>query len=197
MSTRSAHDDKNLLQALRTGSTLALEEIILKHQRELLYFASHLVKNSAAIEEIVNDAFLKAWNQRNTFNALKELRSFLFVVVRNACLDYLKSPKNKVLDLVDEEKQGLLSEEDIEAHMVYSELLGAIHQEVLKLPEKQKQTFLLTFFEGLSTEEIAQRLNISHNAVFIHKHEALKNIRRIFKKQNSLFYLLFICYFTS
>ena len=197
MSTRSAHDDENLLQNLRAGSTLALEEIILKYQRELLYFALGLLKADAPAEEIVNDAFLKVWNQRNAFASLKELRAFLFVVVRNACLDYLKSPKNKTLDAVDEEKQALYSEEDIEARLVYTELLGAIHKEVLKLPEKQKQTFLLTFFEGLSTAEIAQRLAISHNAVFIHKHEALKSIRRIFKKQNSLFYVLFLYYFSS
>ena len=195
MSTPSVHDEVSLLQSLQTGNPHALEQLISLYQRELLYFTERLVQDGQVAEEIVNDGFLKIWNRRHGFASLPELRSFLFVVVRNASLDYLKSPKNKATGSVDEQTQLLPSDEDIEAQLVYTELLAAIHAEVQKLPNKQRQTFLLTFFEGLSSEEVAERLQISVNAVFINKHEALKTIRGIFKKQNSLFYLLFILYY--
>jgi len=190
-------DEIRLLQQLRDGNAVALKLLIDRYQREVCYFATNLLKDQDVAEEIVDDGFLKIWNSSGQFDSLNELKSFLYVVVRNACLDYLKSPRNRKMDVLDEDYAKVPSEENIEAQLIYSELLGAVYQEVCKLPEKQKQVFLLSFFEGLSTPEIAEKLGITANAVFINKHEATKTIRLIFKETNPFLYLLFVYYFTQ
>lgn len=188
-------DEIVLLQLLKERQTIALQEIIDLYQRGLCYFASGILNNSQVAEELVNDAYLKVWNREAHFDTLNELRSYLYVTVKNSCLDYLKSPKNKQLDGLDLEHSVIPSEEDIEARIIYAELLSFLHQQVDKLPEKQKQTFLMSFFEDMSTEEIAEKLGISKNAVFINKHEALKTIKLILKKKSTVLYLLFCTYF--
>ncbi|MEJ5053446.1 RNA polymerase sigma factor [Sphingobacterium sp. MYb382] len=197
MNSQPLYDDKRLLQQLQAGETMALEVVINKYQREVCYFATNLLKDEDVAEEIVDDGFLKIWNGRQEFASLKDLRSYLYVVIRNACLDYLKSPRNRRLDTIEEKANLVPSEENIEAQLIYSELLSAVYEEVCKLPFKQREVFLLSFFEGLSTQEIALKLGISTNAVFINKHEATKAIRLIFKEKNPFLYLLFVYHFSQ
>ncbi|MDR2282665.1 MAG: sigma-70 family RNA polymerase sigma factor [Sphingobacterium sp.] len=187
--------DNDMLLRFQSGDAVGLEYFIKKHQREMLFFAKSILNNLEVAEEIVDDSFLKTWNQREKLNSASELKSYLYVVVRHACLDYLKSPKNRPSDKSINDELLILAPETIESHLIYTELLNAIYEEVCKLPEKQKQVFLLSYFDGLTTDEIMERLSISANAVFIHKHEATKAIRALFKKTNPFFYLLLFASF--
>lgn len=186
---------EELMNHFRQGDTAALDWVLRRYQREICYFATGILKDRETAEEIVDDCFLKTWNARAQFNNLPDLKSYLYVVTRNACLDHLKSPRNRRMEFYGEQTPTIASSEDIEAKIIYTELLGSIYEEVSKLPQKQGQVFQLSYFDGLSVQEIAERLGITPNAVSIHKHEATKTIRRIFSDKNPLLYLLFIQYF--
>lgn len=183
-----------LLPDFQLGKTGALRRVVQLYQREIHYFAAKILRDRETAEEIVDDCFLKAWNARQRFRSLADIRTFLYVVARNACLDHIKSPRSRVPERFDELAYGVASNENLEAQLMYTELLSSVYQEVTKLPEKQRQVFQLSYFDGLSTQEIAERLGISQNAVFINKHEATKTIRRVFKGKDILFYLLLLQY---
>lgn len=177
-STQS-YTDEEAINLFRLGEEKSLGYIVKRFQKELLFFANNMVQKEEVAEEIVDDSFLKVWQRHADFNALPALKSFLYIAVKNACLDYLKSPKNQPLENISDLERELPSPDSVEARMIYSELLGLIFREVEQLPEKQKQVFLMSYIEGLTTEEIAERLAISTNAVFINKHEATKAMRKV------------------
>lgn len=177
-STQS-YTDEEVINLFHQGEEESLVYIVRRFQKELLFFANNILQRKEVAEEIVDDSFLKVWQRHADFNALPALKSFLYIAVKNACLDYLKSPKNKPLENISDLDGELPSPDSVEAKMIYSELLGLIFREVEQLPEKQKQVFLMSYIEGLTTEEIAERLAISTNAVFINKHEATKTMRKV------------------
>lgn len=189
----NVHAD-DLLPHFQRGDLKALGCVVHLFQREIHYFATHIVKDRETAEEIVDDCFLKAWNIRTKFSSITDIKGFLFVTARNACLDYIKSPRNRISERIDAGAYPLASNENIEAQLIYTELLSAVYKEVTKLPDKQRQVFQFSYMDGLSTQEIAERMGISHNAVAINKHEATKAIRRLFKGKDILFYLLLLQY---
>lgn len=174
-----SYNDEEAISLFRQGEEKSLVYIVRRFQKELLFFANNMIQKEEVAEEIVDDSFLKVWQRHSDFNALPALKSFLYIAVKNACLDYLKSPKNKPLENITDLDRELPSPDSVDANMIYSELLGLIFREVEQLPEKQKQVFLMSYIEGLTTEEIAERLAISTNAVFINKHEATKAMRKV------------------
>ncbi|PPL01780.1 RNA polymerase sigma factor [Parapedobacter indicus] len=184
----------DLLLGFRQGDLEALRGVVGRYSREIHYFAIKLLKDRETAEEIVDDCFLKAWNVRQRFQSSADIKAFLYVVARNACLDHIKSPRSRILERIDEHTDNVASNENIEAQLIYTELISTIYNEVKKLPKKQRQVFLLSYFDGLSTQEIAERMTISRNAVFINKHEAIKAIRRVFQGKDILLYILFLHY---
>lgn len=190
--TDHSEKDATLLLGFRQGDAASLRQLLTRYRREIHYFTWSILKDRQTADEIVNDAFLKVWKVRAEFASLAQIRSYLYVVSKNECLNFLKSPRGRRLEHIDSVAHLLHSEESIETHMMHSELLSAVYDEVQKLPKKQRRVFQLAFFEGLSTEEIAAQLGISTNAVFLNKSQALKTIRRVFKG-SLLAYTLFYC----
>lgn len=182
----------DIVANFRQGDGGALKQLLRLYRKEIRYFVWRILKDGHTADEIVNDAFLKTWNARTNFKSLPEIRAYLYTVSRNDCLNFLKSPRSRRLDNIDDVGHLLHSEERIEAQMIYSELLNLVYERVNKLPEKQRRVFQLSFFEGLSTEEIAAQLGISPNAVFINKSIALKTIRRAFGGDIVLLCALFL-----
>lgn len=182
----------DIVTNFRQGDGGALKQLLRIYRKEIRYFVWSILKDGQTADEIVNDAFLKIWNVRTQFSSLAEIRAYLYTVSRNDCLNFLKSPRSRRLDNIDDVGYLLSSDESIEARMIHSELLNLVYEEVNKLPKKQRRVFQLAFFEGLSTEEIAEQLGISHNAVFINKSVALKTIRGVFGGDIMLLYTAFL-----
>lgn len=78
----------DLLGDLNEGKEKALEEIYRLYFHALCAFGSRYVQEEAAVADIVEEVFIKVWNRRRDFQALYSLRSFMYLAVRNACLNY-------------------------------------------------------------------------------------------------------------
>lgn len=170
----------NLISAFQKGEVKALSHVIRRFERELVFFAIGIIKVRELAEEIVEDSFLKVWNRKESFQHENQIKSFLYTTVKNACLDFIKSPKNKSFEDISSITELIPSEDNLEANLIYSELLGLLYAEVNKLPEKQRKVFYMSYIEGLSTDEISNELGISYNAVFLNKFEATKTLKKIF-----------------
>lgn len=184
----------DFLSDFRTGSPAAFTRIVKLYNRSLRYFAWRMVKDREAAEEIANDGFFKLWQSRSNFDTLAAVKSFLYVVTRNACLNYVQSPRHRHREDMVEAEQLLSSEPDVESRLIELELLDAIYREIDKLPDKQRSVFRLAFLEGLSVREVSEKLGISANAVYLNKSLAIKSLQHVFKGRDSLLYLLFLIF---
>lgn len=185
---------EDLLNEFLKGDVAAFTKIVKMYNRPLRYFAWTMVKNREAAEEIANDGFFKLWQSRRNFDTLAAVKSFLYVVTRNACLNHVQSARYRYQEGMMETEQLLSSDPDIETRLIELELLDTIYHEIEKLPSKQREVFRLTFLEGLKVEEISEKLGITVNAVYLNKSLAIKSLQQVFKGYNIMLYLLFLTY---
>ena len=166
-----------------------LEALFKQYQPALLRFAYKYLSNGEDAQEVVQDVFVAIWRNRERLEKSGNLKSYLFTATRNRCLNFLQKRKLEVLsfDGMTELQQRSVEasshvdlEEEIEAAELSAQISGAIEQ----LPKKCRQIFILSRKEGLSYNEIAEKLGISVKTVENQIGIALKKMRQmIFKNR--------------
>ncbi|WP_316785670.1 RNA polymerase sigma-70 factor [Pedobacter frigiditerrae] len=143
--------------------------------QKLLLTSDKYVEDVFIAEEIVQDVFLKIWEDPEGLNEIKSINSYLYRSVINASINYLNRQKNierhhlKIASNYSEESLVELDEEN--------ELIVLINNEIEKLPAQCKKVFKLSRFEHLKYKEIANLLDISERTVENHIANALKLLR--------------------
>jgi|SRR5690606_31595465 len=176
------------LLEFQNGKETGLNFYMLKYGSSLRFFAFSIVKDKGAAEEIVSDSFYKLWKGKGKVKTEDNLRAFLYLVTRNACYDFLDLRVNKI----SHDSQGLdfliHPDHNLEAQIIYNELLNAISVELEKMPETQAKIFRLSYLEGLNTNEICELLNTTPNNVYFAKSKAIQTLKAVFKAKNLKYY---------
>lgn len=169
---------------LQDGRESAMSFFIREFSKPLLFFAWKIVKDKSTAEELVSDAFVKLWERRSNFSSIACIKSFLFLVTRNASLDVLKQSRTKFEHeesfLLDVAQEG----PDVLTKIIYVELIEQISAEVEKLPNKQRQVVQLSIMEGKDNEEICTELGTTLNTVYFARSKAISTLKQVFKRKN-------------
>jgi len=152
----------------------------------LLFFAKQLLGDEGHAEEIVSDNFIKLWNKRADFEDLSKIKAFLYIAIRNSVYDFKKHSKvvkNRINDFSSSLEEY---EDDALSLMLRTELLNEISKEINKLPKKYLAVCKLIFYDGLNSEEIAERLNLSVKTIRNIKALAAKQVQTVMLKKGLL-----------
>jgi RNA polymerase sigma-70 factor (ECF subfamily) len=177
-----------LLQQVALGDQLAFRELYHLFHKRLHYFAFALVKTKEAAEEIVEDVFIRLWNQRSSITEINNLRIYLYTATKNTALNYLsKKARESIVEPFDNIDIALqetgVSPEQI---MITAETYQRIKQAVEALPPRCKMIFKLIREDGLRYKEVSEILNISINTIDAQMAIAVQRIadavRRDFEK---------------
>lgn len=147
-------------------------------------YALRIVADAMVADDLVQEAFLKAWRYSEDGGMIESFSSFMYRTVRNECLLYLRSRK----DMVGEEFIPEVSEEDIDT----SERDARIWRAVAALPERCRKILLMGKQQGLSNQEIANELSISEKTVRNQMTKALSRLREVLKGDAKPFFLPFL-----
>ncbi len=148
-----------------------MEGLYKLYYRPLCIYALHILGNTTTVEDIVHDCFLKFW-EKSTVQKIEYPKQYLYMAVRNACLDVVRKMPDRQVDMEAVEKQlddGQLEEDSL----VEARLWTAIDS----LPGGCRMVFLLAKRDGKSYEEISGELGISVNTVRNQVSKALKILR--------------------
>lgn len=177
-------NDIALEEAFVKGDSLAFQEVFERHVRPLIFFATQMIHDTAESEDIVMQTMAKLFKRHMHFTSLVNIRAFVYITTRNACLDFLKFRSRRA-----KAKQELTyfseeNEESVLSRMVSVEMFESIRQEAENLSTQKKAVFTLYYYENLSIEEIAKKLNTAQSTVRWNKLQALEQIRdRLFQKK--------------
>nr|WP_319509809.1 RNA polymerase sigma-70 factor [uncultured Draconibacterium sp.] len=144
---------------------------------ELLQFALSFVRNQEIAEELVSDVFVKIWHKRAELPTIQNIKSYLFISVKNSCLSHLRKMKNNKIILIDEYTDFLFPMvEKKDDDSIEKEQLKRIYKAIEELPPKCREAFTLAKINGFKHREIAEIMNISEKTVNNHLVTALKKI---------------------
>ncbi|BBE17160.1 RNA polymerase ECF-type sigma factor [Aquipluma nitroreducens] len=185
------HTEKELVKKLNEGDSFAFEVLFYKYRNKIKGFALKIVPAQIDPEEIVQEVFVRVWLKKEAIDPEKDFQSYLFTIAKHLVLDHLKSAVNKKLYFVGEHfQQDLLEEEGVEAS-ISEETEAKLQKLINEIPERRREIFRLSRFEGLSYKQIAERLNISENTVDSQIRNALVFLRKEFRKFVVLSFLYF------
>jgi len=177
------------------GEPVTFNEVFNQLYPKLCFFAERLTSSKDDAEEIVSESFVKLWKRKDGFNNMSNIKAFLYITVKNNCLDYLRSNKTKkIRQKVFSLQQDLIAENNIELIELIeleSEFIHQVYLEIEKLPEECKKVFKLTYLEELSRNEVASLLGITSNTVRNQNANA-KRLLRIALNDKELILLLII-----
>lgn len=165
----------DLLLLIEDDNKDAFTDFYSHNFRKLILVSEKYVQNIPVAEEIVQDAFLKLWEERDLLPEIKSINAYLYRSVVNASINYVNRQKNLEkhhLNIADQ-----LSPVDMEEDDERNELIILLYDEINLLPEKCQQVFRMSRLEGLKYRDIAAQLGISEKTVENHMGNALKTLR--------------------
>jgi RNA polymerase sigma-70 factor (ECF subfamily) len=139
-----------------------------------------MIRNREEAEDIVIQTLQKTFQRCKNFKTEENLKAYLYIAVRNSCLDYLKKNKIRLKDVDDCNNipdENLVEKAELEA--VKAMQMKEVYDAILTLSSSQKH-ILLMFWEGKSAAEIAAILNTSSANVRSQKSQALKQLGKKF-----------------
>lgn len=184
-------DDQILIKGLKEKNKVIFDLVFTFYYSGLCAFANRFVNNRSAAEDIVQDYFVKLWENSGSITISSSLKSYLFASVKNRSLDYLKHQqvrKNKKMDAFS--PATVLPDELWE--FTETELREIINYAMQKLPPRTREIFEMNRFLGLSNEQIANQLGISKRTVELQISNALKILRAELKDLHPVLLFLFL-----
>ena len=148
---------------------MSFSELYLIYYPKLVRFAKEFVMSEEDAENITQDVFTDLWEKRESMNHIENMNAYLFRLVRNKCLDYLK---HKVFE--QKYVENVKASFEIELNL---KLQSLDRFDVYDISERCRDIFLLSRMEGLKYREISERLGISVNTVECQMGIALKKLR--------------------
>ncbi|HEX6466367.1 MAG TPA: sigma-70 family RNA polymerase sigma factor [Terriglobales bacterium] len=191
-------DELALVQAAKQGDISAFEQLVKRYDRNVFRIAQHITQNREDAEDVVQDAFLKAYQNLEQFQGNSKFYTWLVRIAVNESLMKLRRRKTSKTVSMDEDvetEEGSMPREfadwspNPEQLYGHSELSDILRKTIQGLPSSFRTVFVLRDVEGLSTEETAEMLDLSVPAVKSRLLRARLQLRerlnRYFKKEKN------------
>ena len=172
--------EEELVTALQSDSHQAFEKLYNRFAAVLYGAITNWIKDVQVAENLLQDVFVKAWNNRETYDAAKgRLFTWLYNITRNVCIDYYRSRQYK------KERSSVFSE-DISSLLSAPKLASqapdtiGLRKLLDLLRHEEKLVVELMYFKGLTQKEIAELMNMPLGTVKTRMSMAIKNLRSFF-----------------
>ncbi len=175
------------MEKIQSGNESAYEMIFRTFYQPLCRYAYSFLEDREEAEEVVQSAFITVWEKRKSIDIQTSLKSYLYRMVRNGCLNVIKHEKVKQQHVAHEMAVTEVSYESVSQKVYASELESKITEALKALPEQCRLVFQLSRFEELKYQEIADQLQISVKTVENHMGKALRIMREQLKEYLPLF----------
>ena len=165
--------EAEVIRRVQTGDGNAFEALVTAYEKNVYNLALRMTGNAQDAEDVAQEAFLKAYNSLDSFRGESKFSVWLYRIVSNLCLDFLRRQKRRpASSLSVEDDEGEETQLDIpDVSQSPEELLErrltreAVRQGLAQLPAEQRQILLLREIQGLSYEEIGQALSLEPGTV--------------------------------
>lgn len=171
-----------LIKSAIKGSKSSFEQLIEKHQKDILKMIFYRIRSKSDAEDIAQDVFIKAFHKIASLKKPDQFRSWLYKIALNKVIDFAnKSKRRFTLHLslkqksIETNKQVVDQEQD---HLIENKTFWQkIDQILSQLPGMEKEVFILKYLDHLTIIEISEALGKSESTIKTHLYRALKKVR--------------------
>jgi RNA polymerase sigma-70 factor (family 1) len=170
---------------LRNSDDRSFSELYDATYDALMRYALYIVHDQNAAADILQDVYMKVWQIRSDIDPERSLRALMYQMVRNYALNHERQKKRHAAEEVEADHPSvgfeMLTDERIDA----DSLQERIEQWIDQMPERRREAFMLSRYEGLSHEEIAALMSLAPKTVNNHIVLALRHIRQQLLEYNN------------
>ncbi len=181
-------DDLSLVSRAQAGDADAFRALVVRYQRKVYALALGVVKDPDLAWDVAQEAFVRVHQHLGEFEAKSTFSTWLFRIATHLSIDAVRRERRAQKDDVDDVNEGDLAEggegilstalgNDPRENLLRRELAGKIQEALATLPEKHRTILVLREVEGLSYEELAERLKIQKGTVMSRLFHARKKMQ--------------------
>lgn len=160
------------------GDRLAFRELVLDNSHAMFRLAWRMTCDESAAEDIVQEAFIKAWRKIGDFRMQSSFRSWLHRITVNTAMDQLRTrSRREQIERNEPEWEQLQQASEATKHDVQIDVQDRTRAAMMNLSDTERAALMLRHFEGHSIQEIAQILNLTTNACKQTVFRAVKKMR--------------------
>lgn len=171
--------DAELVRRVLGGQKPTYEVLVRRYQEPMYRHAVGMVGDSDAAADLVQDSLVKAYTRLGTCDP-DRFAAWLFRILRNRCKDWLKSRRRRDVSLVDDGHAAPASDDPVRT-LERTELGQVVAAALARLPEAQREAFLLKHVEGRSYEEMAELLGTGVSALKMRVMRAREALQEMLK----------------
>jgi len=167
-----------MMQLIAEGDERAFTQLFEMHRANIYTTALRMTHDTGLAEEILQDVFLKVWLKRAELPQIQNFSGWLYTVAQNQTYNAVRKMTRENKRFVLNNLNNELPDEGMGDELLRNEVFaGILQQAVDRLPEKQKEAYILIKRQGLKRHEAASKLNVSPETVKSNLDQAIKSIR--------------------
>jgi RNA polymerase sigma-70 factor (family 1) len=185
-------EDIQWVSALHQGDMQAFEKLFEKYHAPLYYHVLGFAKSARLAEDVVQDVFVKVWENRKNLKTGFSFKAYLFSIGKNHIINILQRAARESHIRQEILSSAVPSHNSTEDEIILADYEEITSQAVAQLPPKRKEVFTMCRYEGKRYDEVAQTLNISKKTVQDHIFKAEKSIQKYFEGHANMTLRLFL-----
>jgi RNA polymerase sigma-70 factor (family 1) len=171
------NSEKDLLIRVANGDERSFRFLFDQYKQKIYSLSMYLTHSEFLSEEITQEVFLKIWLYKRQLIGVECFTAYLKTIARHVAGNYLKRIANEKIILQQIAVESLQSDETTYHTVLFNEYQSILEKAIQNLPAQQKKVYILSRHEGLKSEQIAVRMNLSHFTVKEYMKKALCSIR--------------------
>lgn len=171
-------DEKELVKQLqnKTTATQAFDALIKKYSEPVYWQVRKMVMNHDDANDLVQNVFIKAWNNLHNFRGDAKLSTWLYKIAINESINFINKEKQRLQMTEDSDEGFLLNNLEADEYFDGDELQKELQMAIAKLPEKQRLVFNMRYYDEMKYEDMSEILGTSVGALKASYHHAVKKV---------------------
>ena len=182
---KKAYNEDEIKVALRNENLRAdaFTAIVKQYSQQIYWHVRRMVLSHDDANDIVQNSFIKAWNSIGNFRGEAQISTWLYRIAINETLSFLAKSRNNTVSL--DTPEGAIAEQlESDSYFNGTRADALLQEAVSRLPDKQRLTFNMKYYENMKYEEISTILGTSVGALKASYHIAVKKIEEFLEKNN-------------
>jgi len=150
--------DKILITGIKRGDYSSYNQLFMRYYSRLCALVFGITQSSSASEDVVQELFIRLWVNRAKLEINESISGYLYRSSKNAALNYLRAEKSRLKSIQNMPVQEWQSDESLIEQIEFG---AALNQCIGQLPERSRDVFMKSRFDGLKQQEISDQLGIS------------------------------------